>query len=217
MDANISPEEHLLNLIKNGKSNIKEVSSDISNTEPTQPVPLKNDVLEKKPFSGQTKIRKSKKKTFSVLNKVLIVILLFSVLYTFLNFLYPFKSKDRMNLTIERAGKEDGSESITEEVQPLSYYSDSVNKRQMFKIFEAPKPKTVEQQKPKVTLQQLLSGYTFVGIIFGDVSQAIVEDKKSGQSFYLTSGQMLGDIKIENVEQGKVSVSLGDETMDINI
>jgi hypothetical protein len=217
MDTNISPEEHLLNLIKNGKGNIKEVSSEIAKPEIVGATQSQDKALEKKHVFIQVKIKNSKKKSFSFVNKILAVLLFFSLVYAALSFLYPFKEKERMNSATNRAGKETLAENDIAQAQPLSYYSDSVSKRQMFKIFEAPKPKTVEQQKPKITLQQLLGGYTFVGIIFGDVPQAIVEDKKSGQSFYLTSGQMLGDIKINNVEQGRVSVSLGDETMDINI
>jgi hypothetical protein len=213
-NGNITPEEHLLNLIKNGKGKIKEISSE----EEKVKTPVSHDLPnnEKQTVYAPKKIIKNKVKYIILVNKILLAGLFFAFVYMITNWVFPFKAKNKIGERTDTGIKEGVGEEITEGSHPVQYYEDSMNKRQLFKIFETPKPKPVEQ-KPKVTLQQVLSGYTFVGIIFGDSPQAIVEDKKSGQSYYLTEGQMLGEIKIEKVEQGKVTVSYGEETMSINI
>lgn len=213
MENKNSPEEKILDLIRNNGVEKKDFSNpNISIEESESKLKIKKDdvILPKKIDGGKTNV-------FMLLNRVLIVVILLALIYVVLSYVYPYKGKaiiskeDELNISSEGVG-----ESL-EQMQPATHYIDILSKRQMFKMFEVPKPKSAEPQKPKITLQQMLGGYTFIGILFGDNPQAVVEDKKTGQSFYLTAGQYLGEIKIDNIEKGKVSVSYDDQKMDINI
>lgn len=220
MQENISPEEKLLNLIKKGNSNPKDTVP-----EPSPSAQGKNKKKEEsvqEPEKTQKgigpvpkKIRKKVIAYFSLLNKFLIICILGAIIYLVFGYLFPYKSE------IVIPGVVSVGERVIDEAPepqgPLSHYTGVLSQRQMFKLYEAPKPKPTGPPKPKVTLQQLLGGYTFVGIIFGDVPQAIVEERRTGQSFYLTSGQYLGEIKIEKIEKGKITVSYEDERMDVSI
>lgn len=222
MQENISPEEKLLNLIKKTNSNPKNTVPEHSpaaqglNEKPKQEEPVEEPAKTQKGVSVvPKKIRKNIIVHFSLLNKFLIICILGTVIYLVFGYSFPYKSKTAIP---ERVGMTGGvSEETPKPQPPLTHYTEALSQRQMFKLYEAPKPKPTGPPKPKVTLQQLLGGYTFVGIIFGDVPQAIIEEKRSGQSFYLTSGQYLGEIKIEKIERGKITVSYEDERMDVSI
>lgn len=218
MQENNSPEEKLLNLIKNGGSSEQKAS-------PNKPV-VKDNVQDAGASPAPTKkiavlvpkkIEAGSAFFFSMLNKILIVCVIGSLIYMGFGYLYPFKVKSNVLEGRVVTVKEEGVDAGLDQFQPMQYYADVIGKRQMFSVVEPPAAKPVGPVKPKITLSQLLAGYTFVGILFEDIPQVIVEDKKSGQSFYLTAGQMLGEIKIEKVDKGKVTVSHEDETMDMNI
>ncbi len=217
MTENISPEEKLLHLIKGqngsapaGKDNSlpSSASSAAGREEAGEAVP-EGVVLNKK----EPKL----KDQFIVLNKGLVLLLVVIAGIMVLGYIFPYQSKVSIPDRIPVASSTGLMEEKVGERPRLSYYTAKMGGRKMFKIFEPPRPKAKKQEKPKVTLQQLLAGYTFVGIIGGDPPQVIVEDKKSGQNHYLTAGQNVGEIKIEDVQRGKVTVSHEEETMDINI
>lgn len=218
MPENISPEEKLLNLIKNGKrlEKDKETHSRVEETSAT-----KGEVGEERTEQLTPTVIKKRRREFpnllSALNRVLALVMLGVLVYMVLGYIFPYKSKTEIPEQIDISKIPEVGEEHIGELPPLSDYTRLLSRRQMFKVYEPPKPKPVGAPKPKVTLQQLLGGYTFVGIIFGEPPQAIVEEKRSKQSYYLSAGQYLGEIKIEKIERGKVTVSYGDETMDIRI
>lgn len=209
MRENISPEEKLLDIIKKGANNTKNTPPEQAEQEaPAEPAPK---------ASLPKKIDIKSAKTFSILNKFLILAGMCTAAYMIISYIYPYTPKSGI---LERVEPEKGGELLAgtpKAPPPASYYTDILSRRQMFKLYEVPKPKPSGPPKPKVTIQQLLAGYTFIGVIFGDVPQAIVEEKRTGQSFYLTAGQFLGEIKIEKIERGRITVSYEDESMVISI
>lgn len=213
MHDNVTPEEKLLNLIKKGKDNSKD-----------KPEELKQEESVGKPLAAPKvstsiprKIKIKYVKSFSILNNFLIIAVVCNIIYMVFSYIYPYRpgTETLEKIDVKREDQKLGD--TPRPLPPLSHYTGVVSTRQMFKLYEAPKPKPVGPPKPKVTLQQLLAGYTFVGVIFGDVPQAIVEEKRSGQSFYLTAGQYLGEIKVEKIERGRITVSYEDEMIDISI
>lgn len=208
MQENISPEEKLLSLIKKG-------GNDTKNTPPPQPP--KQEEPPKGPIAIPRKKRVKGIKSSAILNKFLVICALCAIGYMIFSYLSAYKPKTRIPERVELKKEDQTLEGASAKVPPLSNYTDVLSSRQMFRLYEVPKPKPTGPTKPKVTLGQLLGGYTFVGIIFGDVPQAIVEEKRTGQSFYLVAGQLLGEIKIEKIERGKITVSYEDERMDISI
>lgn len=214
MQENSSPEEKLLELIKKGANSPKEILPE----PPKKEKPAEEPVPKPKSIPSVSKrVRARYTKSFSVLNKFLVVLVVCVIVYMVLAYIKnPYKSKTEISseVEIETSGEllED-----TPASSPISHYVEILGGRQMFKLYEVPKPKPVGPPKPRVTLQQLLAAYTFIGVIFGDVPQAIIEEKRTGQSFYLTAGQYLGEIKIEKIERGKITVSYEDEMMDVNI
>ena len=205
MQGNNSPEEKLLNLIKQGKTGPKNNGS----AEPPKPKPAPvSKVVFKKKKSGF--------RSLLLVNRILLVVVVSALIYLVLSFIFPYRSATKIPARVSLKEEMD-RETEEQKKSPITHYTNVLSRRQMFKMYELPRPKTKEPAKPRVTLQQLLGGYTFVGIIFGDNPQAIVEQKKTGQSYYLVAGQFLGEIKIEKIEKGKITVSYGEEVLAINI
>lgn len=216
MPEDISPEEKLLNLIKN-------------NTEPQAPRLEEKESLPESPFRPQKKIKTKKpapavsrqnekepKRPFSFLNRFLILILFGLAVFMVIGYVSPYKPKRDIKGGIA-VYEEEPKERVTISLPPADNYTGAMSQRQIFKMYEPPVVQPVGPPKPRVTLQQLLAGYAFIGIIFGEPSQAIIEERRSGQSYYLTEGQYIGEIKIEKIDRGKITVKYEDEVMDIRI
>lgn len=214
MQNEISPEEKLLNLIKGGGGDSKDT---LSSKKESREVVQKPTQPPKGIASVPKKVKPKGIKFLLILNRLLIISMITAIIYMIFGYMHSYRSNVQIPEKVELKPGEGLEQQPTKTPLLVSYYTDVLAKRQMFKLYEVPKLKPTGPPKPKVSIQQLISGYTFVGILFGDVPQAIVEDKKTGQSFYLTAGQSLGEIKIEKIEKGRVTVSYEGETMNISI
>lgn len=233
MKDKTSPEEKLLNLIKNKSKNEEQKPEE--KKESTQPAQGENVKQEQPHIKTSAKITQRiiltknkivkaagqriaiKRNYISLLNKLLLIVFIASAGYLIYTLLVKYKSDTVIPEQIKQKKMIEETEGGLANIPSVDQYTSVVNSRQLFKMFEQPKPKAEEPKKPKITLQQILAGYTFIGIIFGDPPQAIVEEKRTKQSFYLSAGQFLGEVKIEKIEKGKVTVSYNEETMDIRI
>lgn len=100
--------------------------------------------------------------------------------------------------------------------KPFLLYAEFFRKREVFKIYEKPAP-FVAPSVAKATLAELASSLTLSGIIFEKEPQAIIEDKKSGKTYFLKKGDYLNAIKIEDIQKGKVRLRHDSETMDLEL
>ncbi len=102
------------------------------------------------------------------------------------------------------------------ELKPFSYYSEIIGKRQLFKIIASAEAK----EKPKTASAPSLDAiknYSLMGVISGENPQAIIEDKKTKQTIYLQKGQSIGELKVTDVQDGKIILESGGETAELSI
>lgn len=104
----------------------------------------------------------------------------------------------------------------TNELKPFSYYSAIIGKRQLFKIIASAEAKEKPKTAPGAALDSL-KNYSLMGVISGENPQAIVEDKKTKQTLYLQKGQSLGEFKVKDVQDGKITLESGAETAELSI
>lgn len=82
-------------------------------------------------------------------------------------------------------------------------------------------PPAKDRKKPRVpegpTLRELVRDLRLVGIIPGDESQAIIEDKKSGQTLFLKKGEQIDGIEIKQIQSGRVILGYGEETITLSL
>ena len=90
-----------------------------------------------------------------------------------------------------------------------------LNARNYFKNMGEPPPITASQ---KVTSIADLSKSLYVsGIINGDDIQAVVEDKATGQIYYVRSGDYIGSLQVVSVGEGSILLKYGDEETQLTL
>lgn len=99
-------------------------------------------------------------------------------------------------------------------LKPLSYYTEQIGKRDLFKplVVKGPPEK---KQEPEATLEELAKDLVLKGIIAGPQPQAIIEEKKTQRTHFLNKGEKIGQIVIEDIEEGKVKLKFQDQEMNL--
>jgi hypothetical protein len=75
--------------------------------------------------------------------------------------------------------------------------------------------KTVMPEGPG--LGDLIKDLRLVGIVPGDIPQAIIEDKRNNQTLFLKEGDMINDIEIKSISGGRVVLTRNDETVTLSL
>ena len=106
-------------------------------------------------------------------------------------------------------------EEKTAEARPFSYYEDIIKKRGLFKGITPPEKKN--KKTLTQTASELLSGYSLKGILSEDAPQAIIEDKRTKQTYFLNQGDSLGKFLIEEIKEGKITLDLEGQKIEMSL
>lgn len=217
MTDNISPEEKLLRLIRGEKKAPadnpgpavapKPIKSEKENLPAAQ---LKLPAHKFKPFSGR--------KFFFVqdIQKVLLFVLLGSLVFLAVSFAYPWLAlrKSRVTAVPLAKNKTPAIPLVKKESRPLDYYMEGLRNHQIFGDASGQGGATA----PSIAAEaQTIKDINLLGVILGDNPQAIVEDKKTQKTYYVTKGQFIGDFQVEEIRQGKVILNNKGERFELNI
>lgn len=203
-----SPEERLLRLIKGQAKNVG----------PTQARPLPQESgLTRKP--SLRAIPDSAGKT-AVLQRMNIGLFIFWCLLIFAALLFLVMTQSA-NSPQRYAGDSLAEKESLPEVEelppkPFSYYSDIISRSALFKT-ALPAAPSAKKDSPKMAPLELLGNYSLAGIVSGENPQAIVEDKKSKNTYFLNKGQFLGDFRIEDIQEGKVILELKGQRFELSL
>ncbi|MFH1867517.1 MAG: hypothetical protein ABH843_00975 [Candidatus Omnitrophota bacterium] len=98
---------------------------------------------------------------------------------------------------------------------PFEDYQKMLNEKSIFAPPAASSKK--KEISTAVTLREMTKDFRLVGIVPGDEPQAIVEDKRSGQTLFLKKGEFIGEIEIADISAGKIMLMLGEETLALSL
>lgn len=210
MTDNISPEEKLLRLIR-GQKKIRVPVLTEGNPNALAPVKIQGGVIRQK----QT--FKFKKYIPRFNTNILISIGLVSAsLYLLSAFAYPlFVTKETIFLRENPLDKiTESKEAIKqEEIKPYDFYTQGIKTKQIFGAASAQLT-----QEPNVTVgANLIKDINLLGVISGDSPQAIIEDKKSQKTYYVTKGQMIGEFQVEDIGDGKIILNYSGQRFELSI
>ncbi|MGE5308239.1 MAG: hypothetical protein ACM3OC_04075 [Deltaproteobacteria bacterium] len=59
-------------------------------------------------------------------------------------------------------------------------------------------------QGKEAVLPELIKDLNLLGIVSGDVPQAVIENKKDQQTYYLTKGQFIDEMRVSDIQENKV-------------
>lgn len=175
--------------------------------DPVQP----KDPGGEKPAAGKARGAKSAVSSsgsyFSIGNikKALIAISALSAIYLVTSYLYPWVALENVKLPEpSRATRnEETSDKTKEGPRPFEYYAQVLNQRQLFS-----NPSGQENTGPQaVASADITKDIGLVGIIAGDNPQAVIEDKKTHRTYYLNKGQSIGDLQVEDIQEGKIIIN----------
>jgi Tfp pilus assembly protein PilP len=76
---------------------------------------------------------------------------------------------------------------------------------------------TAPPPPPKPTLAELASDLTLLGVISSGDPQAIISSKKTQKTFYVTVGQMIGEIRISRITENRVQLTYDNQTMELSL
>ncbi len=94
--------------------------------------------------------------------------------------------------------------------------------RPIFAVAEtrsAPSPSGQAAAKgPSAEAKQLATRLSLIGVVMGDVPQAIIQDSQSGKTFFVTSGQaVIEGIVVESVAENRVVLDLDGEKIPLSL
>jgi type II secretory pathway component PulC len=210
MNDNIPPEEKLLRLIRGQKkSSIPMLAG--GNPDALVPVKIQGGAIDQKRASKFEKYLPQ----FNV-NILILIGLVSASLYLLSAFVGPlFINKKIIFLQEKPLDKIVGSKEAIkqEEVKPYDFYTQGIKSKQIFGTATA----QLTQESNVTVGANLIKDINLVGVISGDSPQAIIEDKKSQKTYYVTKGQLIGEFQVENIGDGKIILNYNGQRFELSI
>ena len=207
-----SPEERLLRLIKGQPHPASQ--------------PLNAAVVRKDSLSRLALLQRLNSGLFIFWGLLLIAILVFTPLETTeqledrkMSLTGFIKTMDMSN-SPRKYSSDDSSQKEAVQAQekfqprPFSYYAGIIASRNLFKTGATASSRDTGNSEPGAPVE-LLGNYSLSGVIGGENPQAIIEDKKSGRTYFLNRGQYLGDFKIEDILEGRVILEFKGQKLEL--
>jgi len=119
--------------------------------------------------------------------------------------------KEVVKETQQPAKQKDPEKSISS----FDDYQKMLNEKTIFAPPASRKSKKDVSEGPG--LRELVKDLTLVGIMPGDEPQAIIEDKKSGQTLFLIKGESIDNIEIKDIASGRVVLGYGEDTITLSL
>ncbi|MFH1777988.1 MAG: hypothetical protein ABH952_10580 [Candidatus Omnitrophota bacterium] len=151
----------------------------------------------------------------------LVLIVLTLVFMVIIEASWQKKTIEEMVVTVLRAGKlargvQENVETI-EQIKDLPEYLNIIGKRNIFIVPGNEVLKKIEEEKKiePTNLIYIVKDFKLVGIIGGSAPQAIIEDTKEQKTYFLTEGQVFGNmITVKKVLKNSVILSKDEEELE---
>ncbi|MBI1870423.1 MAG: hypothetical protein HYS07_04430 [Chlamydiae bacterium] len=204
MSSDITPEEKLLKLIKEGRGEAKPENLSGKESAETLPIPLPKRDLSRK-SSSINSVKPIKILSFSCSGLVIFLISILGYQYLIGEPIFP--------LPIRKIPSSESLElpsNLNQQAESFDTYSKILEKRDIFKTIGPPPPVMTPTER-SVGLSELVKNLSLSGIIPGDQPEGIVEDKSNGQVYYVKSGDRIGQLEVVEVTEGSLLLRYRDE------
>lgn len=184
MTDKVTPEERLLRLIRGQKK---------------EGTPLKKERIPLKEFYLSLI-----KRHISILSakKLIKFSFILACAYLIFTLAYPLFAFRKVAVS-KTTGPVEDEDAALPEVKPYEFYLKGIKEKQIFGSASAS-----SEAKPSGSIDvDITRNINLVGIISGDNPQAIIEDKKSQKTYYVTKGQFISDIRVDDIQEGKIIVN----------
>jgi len=212
MRDNIPPEEKLLRLIKGEK---KSASPSLARQE----IPAEKKItsntsnLNKNPLSSLIHTYS----TPNYIRKAIFVLMVVSFIYLVASFIYPLVGLEKIKLPA--VSKEKAQEiliSPKEESRPYEFYLEGARGRQIFGSTSGQEAR-IPAANTEVYEEPPVKDINLVGIISGENPIGVIEDKKNQKTYYVTKGQFIGEMQVEDIQEGKMILNYKGQRYELYI
>ena len=208
MKDNPSPEERLLKLIRqekksNGGSAVQE-TPDVKTASHRPKPAIKNEA-----YAWASRFL-----TIRQLQRGMVVAAAASFIYLIASFVYPWIGLKEVRLpAITEEERRDASTQTISEPKPYDFYQRELGQKQIFKTNY-----TQEEKAAAIPTDiELTKEINLVGIISGDDPQAIIEDRRTQKTYYVSKGQFIGDYKVEDIREGRIILEFQGKRYEIGM
>lgn len=204
MKDNISPEEKLLKLIKGDK-----VSASTQDKKTTAGISLLKPGIKNSLYSFPKKYLIP-----ANIQKLVMGLLVISFLYLIASFMHPWIDLKKIKLPDvpeEKLKVEEPKIELKGEPKPYEFYLQGLSQRQIFSSSSTQEGTSASS----VVSADLIKDINLVGIISGKNPQAVIEDKKTQKTYYLNRGQFIGELQIEDIQEGKIIVNYNGQRYEL--
>lgn len=147
------------------------------------------------------------------LQKIILLAFISGGAYLAYTLIYPFIASRKI---IPAEALEGGASKISlESASPennIDFYRREIAKR---RIFNAGTEAVSGEGAASGVDADLTRNINLVGIISGEPAQAIIEDARTKKSYYLTKGQFIGDLKVEDIQEGKIILNYNGQSYEL--
>lgn len=211
MPQDITPEEKLLKLIKEGDRPEKKEENVLAPKEAQPSFISLPEVSKELPSKKNHSIHSIRNLSF--LSIFFIVIMIFVLGYQYLGGgsvlplpLHKMAGTESFDLPVRK----------NTAVESFDGYAKAFNSRNVFKTIGTPPPISSPTEKA-LGLTELSRNLNVSGIIAGSSPQAVIEDKSNGQVYYVRSGDRVGQIQVKEVRDDGVLLQYGDEERQLTL
>ena len=205
MKDSSSPEDKLLKLIRNPKK-------------PADAQALKEDLSKVKAAASLTtkpnlRLEPNINKYGKFLNVRRVFFWLFIAcgIYLILSLVYPWVGLKNIRVPLPSEKPTEETLSAKHTAKPLEEYLESVKGRQIFSGTNAMQDASLIN----VANIDLMKDINLVGIISGENPQAVIEDKKAQKTYYVTKGQFIGEMQVEDIQEGKIIINYAGQKYEL--
>ena len=205
MKDSSSPEDKLLKLIRNPKK-------------PADAQVLKEDLSKVKAAASLTtkpnlRLEPNINKYGKFLNVRRVFFWLFIAcgIYLILSLVYPWVGLKNIRVPLPSEKPTEETRSAKHKAKPLEEYLESVKGRRIFSGTAAIQGASLIN----VANIDLMKDINLVGIISGENPQAVIEDKKAQKTYYVTKGQFIGEMQVEDIQEGKIIINYAGQKYEL--
>ena len=212
------PEEKLLNLIRSSNKNPPQQNSskaaDTSAQEQIAPKPAPSSTGNSAPAGKEKKIlfKGIKSLNFTFINRLIMLVALVGLSLLLFDLFNRPRDLSQSQPVPETKPKILSLEE--EKREPYSYYQQEIAKRQLFDSSPTePRVKKVIPSGP--TFKELIKGLKLLGIVSADRTQVVIEDAKLDNTYFLYTGDYLGQIRVEEIYSDRVVLEFKGERISL--
>jgi len=132
-------------------------------------------------------------------------------IYLISSLIYPWVGLKNIRLPRPSDKPEKETLSAKHTAKPLEEYLESVKDRQIFSGTSA----VADVSPVNVANIDSMKDISLVGIISGDNPQAVIEDKKAQKTYYVTKGQFIGEMQVEDIGEGKIIINYAGQKYEL--